>query len=373
MNTDTQGMRVIERVRRLAGKRETPFLAMHKQGIRDKYFQLRDAMPMAGIFYAVKCNSDKRIIRLLAEVGSGFEISSQRELAIVLACGVPPEKIITSNPLKPIPFIRGAYEAGVRHFAFDSDEEIEKLAEHAPGSRVYVRLTVSNEGSQWPLSRKFGVETERAAELLVRAASRPLIPCGITFHVGSQCTNETSWVSAIRKARKVWDIAGREGVDLTMLNLGGGFPVEYTSSIPTIHRIASVAKRALKEMFPGDIEIMVEPGRVLVGEAGTLVTTVIAKARRNGENWLYLDVGVFNGLMESIGGIEYCMRSEREGPLRKWVTAGPSCDSMDTISNSVELPELEIGDQVHILSAGAYTTAYASEFNGCPIPRVYLF
>ena len=370
---DISAREIPHQVKRLAEVRKTPFLAINRNLIKRKFEQFQKAIPDARVFYAIKTNSHKRIVQMLHSCGSGFEISSEDELDLLSRRGVPSQKIISSNPLKSISFIRAAHNAGVEHFAFDSREEIGKLAEFAHGSKVYVRLVVSNEGSAWPLSKKFGVETEQAVELLAEAASNSLVPYGITFHVGSQCTDASSWVNAIEKSKVVWDMAKTKGLDLRMLNIGGGFPIEYTSaSVPTVDLIAEKMLKSLKRTFPDGVEIFAEPGRTFVGEAGILVSTVIAKARRNGENWLYLDVGVFNGLFESTGGIQYSMITDRGGSLSKWVVAGPSCDSVDVIATEMDLPELEIGDTVYILSAGAYTTAYASRFNGFPIPKTYL-
>lgn len=373
MSTKASNKNIPQHVKRLAQNRETPFLAIDKNKVQRKFRQFTEAMPNAKVFYAVKTNSNKRIVNILHDAGSGFEISSKDELDLLLNCGVPGKKIISSNPLKNIPFIQAAHGAGVKYFAFDSENEIAKLAEHAPGSNIYIRLSVSNEGSQWPLSRKFGVETEIAADLLINAARHNLVPCGITFHVGSQCIDVNSWGNAIKKSRLVWEMVKAQGIELKMLNIGGGFPVEYVDFIPSVNQIATAVNKSLKTEFPNGIDIFTEPGRTFVGEAGILVSTVIAKAKRNGENWLYLDVGVFNGLMESIGGIEYSMYPEKTGPLQKWVVAGPSCDSMDVISNEIRLPEPEVGDKIYIASAGAYTTAYASRFNGFPIPKTYLY
>ncbi|MDD5092975.1 MAG: type III PLP-dependent enzyme [Dehalococcoidia bacterium] len=371
MSTNLPTAAVPESVLRLAQNRKTPFLAIDEKSIRDKFQQFREALPACRIFYAVKANSHKRIVKTMHAMGSDFEIASEEELNLLLDCGIAPQKIITSNPVKSVPFIQACHQAGVMDFAFDSLDEIEKLSRYAPGSRVYVRLTVSNEGSQWPLSRKFGVEIDEAAELLITAAKRSLVPYGLTFHVGSQCTNEIAWVNAISKSKRVWDMTAAKGVKLRMLNIGGGFPIHYTDAIPPLSRISRAIEKTVGRDFLESTEVFVEPGRVFVGEAGILVTTVIGKARRGEQNWLYLDVGVFNGLMESVGGFRYSMVTHREGPTRKWVVAGPSCDSMDVISNDKDLPELEIGDKVYILSAGAYTTVYASRFNGFPIPKTY--
>lgn len=362
-------------VLRLARTKKTPFLAINKRIVEGKLDQFRKAMPGYRIFYAVKANDHQRVVKVLQTAGSDFEVASKEELELLLKCGATPQQMISSNPIKSEDFIRAAHAAGVRDFAFDSQAEIGKLARNAPGSRAYVRLAVSNEGSQWPLSRKFGVEADAAVDLLAEAARSDVIPYGITFHVGSQCTSEVSWTNAITASKRVWEDAARRGIRLHMLNIGGGFPISYSDGaiVPTIDHISGVISTALRKNFPEHIEVWVEPGRALVGDAGILVTTVIAKANRAGQDWLYLDAGVFNGLMEAIGGFRYPMVTHREGPRRKWVVAGPSCDGFDVISNETELPEMEIGDTVYLLSAGAYTTVYASRFNGFPIPSTYLF
>jgi len=347
---------------------------MNRAIIREKFTLLRRALPDVRVYYAIKANPHKRLIQMLHAMGAGFEVASEEEMNLVLGCGVSPKGIITSNPLKSESFIRAAYRAGVEYFAFDSYTEIDKLSLHAPGCKGYVRLVVSNEGSQWPLSKKFGVETADAIALLEYAAAHGIAPFGITFHVGSQCTNQTSWINAIKKSKAVWDSVRDKGIELKMLNIGGGFPIEYTTdSIPPMDELGKAIRRALNEQFPPETEIFAEPGRLIVGEAGTMVSTVVAKAKRDGENWLYLDVGVFTGLMESIGGIQYPFLTPKDGPQSPWVIAGPTCDSMDVIAKQVLLPELAVGDKVYIPSAGAYTTAYASRFNGFLLPRTYLY
>ncbi len=285
--------------------------------------------------------------------------------------GASPRGIISSNPIKSEAFIRAAHRVGIDLLAFDSYAEVGKLSAFAPGSRVYLRLYVSNRGSEWPLNEKFGVEEEMAVELLAYAKEMGLKPYGITFHVGSQCMELSNWAEAIQRSRLVWESARKRGIELSMLNIGGGFPARYTRPVHSIADIAKVVKDALRKNLPQDIEIVAEPGRYLVAEAGILVATVIAKAVRKGQKWLYLDAGVFNSFMESLGGIRYHLAVQRNAPLSKWVVAGPTCDGLDVICKEVELPELEMGDKVYIMSAGAYTTAYASEFNGFPIPKTY--
>jgi ornithine decarboxylase len=341
--------------------------------MRQKYEQLQRELGEAKIYYALKANPHREVVKLFQQIDAGFEISSEGELKLLVQLGVPPEKIISSNPIKSEAFIKSAYNYGVDLFAFDSYAEIEKLSRFAPSSKVYVRLSVSNKGSEWPLSEKFGVEIEDAAELLVQAERKHLKPYGITFHVGSQCTNLTTWVQAIRGSRVVWELVRSKGIKLQLLDIGGGFPIKYTKSVPSVAEIAQVVKEAIEEIFPDEnIEIISEPGRALIGEAGVLVATVLAKAVRRGQKWLYLDVGVFNGLMESVGGIKYPLAVAKGGKVSKWMLAGPSCDSFDVISADIELPEPEVGDKVYIMSAGAYTTAYASQFNGFLVPKTYL-
>ena len=358
---------------------ETPTLIINKGTIRQKYQEFFDKFAGAKIYYALKANPHPEIVKLLQDCGCGFEISSQGELELLLGLKIPSGKIISGNPVKELSSIKLAHTRGVELFVFDSYAELEKLSQAASGSKVCVRLAVSNEGSEWPLSKKFGVEIEEAVELLVNAKELGLMPYGIAFHVGSQCTYAEAWAKAIEKSRVVWELAEDRGVRLHLLNVGGGFPIKYIKPVPSIAEIARVTMDSVRKNFPKDIELVVTPGRALVGEAGTLVTTVIAKAARDGEKWLYLNVGVFNGLMETIGGIKYPLAtaenhpktSEGKDKISKWTLAGPSCDSFDVISTEVELPEMDIGDRIYIMSAGAYTTAYASQFDGFPIPRTY--
>jgi ornithine decarboxylase len=249
---------------------------------------------------------------------------------------------------------------------------VESLSRFAPGSKLVVRLTVINTGSEWPLERKFGVNISEAVKLLEKARALGLMPWGLSFHVGSQCTLPETWLDAMDKAQSVWNLAAKKDIHLKSLNLGGGFPVEYRKPVPEAGEYARVILNGLQEKIPGAVDILVEPGRAITGHAGTMVATVIAKAMRNRKRWLYLDVGLFNGLMESIGGIKYSIAVERQGEPVKWILAGSSCDGLDVIDKEVYIPDVEIGDRVLILSAGAYTTAYASTFGGAPIPPIYI-
>ncbi len=358
--------RLIERSHDL----ETPFLLVDRTRLRDNPRRLRAAFPSAGVYYAVKANPHPEILRILADEGCGFEISSDGELDLARAAD-PRAPLVSSNPVKAPAFIRRACRGGVEAFAVDSPHELSKIADEAPGAAVYVRLLVDNSGSEWPLARKYGVETDEAIDLLVRAADLGLQPLGTTFHVGSQCRMSASWDAALARSAEVWNGAGRRGINLTFLSIGGGFPVRHTREIPPLDEIAEVVHQSIADRFPPVVRVTLEPGRALVGDAALLGASVIGKARRSGEEWVYLDVGVFNGLMETIAGFSYEVSTLATGPRSSVVLAGPSCDSVDVIAESAALPELSVGDRVYFLNAGAYTLAYASHFNGWPPPSVH--
>jgi ornithine decarboxylase len=354
---------------------ETPFLLMDREKVREKVSVIGQNIKNSMVFYAVKANPDIEIIKFVNKLGMGFEIASEGELKLLSSIGVKPERIISSNPVKTFKFLKMAASYGVSYFAYDSEDEVDKMAGLLPGCNVYVRLSVPNEGSEWPLSKKFGVEIDRAAELLFYARKKGLNPVGVTFHVGSQCTNIYNWNSALDKARALWDIAEEKGIKLNLLNIGGGYPIKYTKNVVDVDAIEKNVDRLILDKFPRDVKILIEPGRAVVGDAGIFVASVIGKTNRGDDNWLHIDVGVFNGLMESVGGIKYTYiveTSRQTRYKRKWTVAGPSCDSFDVIDKNVNLPEPDIGGMILILSSGAYTISYASEFNGFSIPKTIL-
>jgi ornithine decarboxylase len=355
-----------------ASDEEPPYLLMDKELVKDKITLIGKNIRNSKVFYAVKANPDIEVLRFLNQFGVGYEIAAEGELRMLAKIGVEPGRIITSNPVKTFKFLEEAVNYGVKYFAYDSEAEVKKLQEYAPGCNVYARLTVPNEGSEWPLSKKFGVELEDAARLLLLAKEAGLNPVGITFHVGSQCNNVYNWNSALDKASELWELAAANGINLNVLNIGGGYPIRYKKKVVDIATIETKINKALKQNFSDEVRVFLEPGRAVVGDAGVFVATVVGKAARGDENWLYIDVGVFNGLMESIGGIKYnYIVGSREEPV-KWTIAGPSCDSFDVIDRDVMLPEPEIGNRILIPSSGAYTISYASEFNGFSIPKTIL-
>jgi ornithine decarboxylase len=356
---------------------ETPVLFMDRDKLNEKAELVGSRIRNARVFYALKANPAPEVAELVASLGLGFEIASEGELKILQVLGVPPERIITSNPVKSFRFLKAAAEYGIEYVAFDSVDEVDKLIAHLPGARAYIRLSVPNEGSDWPLSRKFGVEIDEALKILEYSKDRGLNVVGITFHVGSQCTNKYSWNTALFKARELWEMAGNMGIEMKMINIGGGYPINYTRGVVGVEAIEKNIDQLIGEYFPEGTEVFIEPGRAVVGDAGVFLTSVIGKAQRRQERWLSIDVGVFNGMMESVGGIKYTYVTEvkdsrPEGKKINYVVAGPSCDSFDVIQKEVPLHEPAIGDLMMILAAGAYTTSYASEFNGFSIPRTIL-
>ena len=350
----------------------TPYLYIDSQRMADAVEEFVRVYARENVFYAVKANSDPAIVSLLAQQGLGFEVSSLGELDLLLGMGVEPGRIISGNPIKSPEFIEVAAKCQIGYMAIDSQIEVSKLSELATGTKVVARLVVSNEGSDWPLTQKYGVPPEDAVRLLLYASDHGLAPFGLSFHVGSQCRREATWREAIDTAWQVWSEAERQGLNLAVLNLGGGFPICYEESMPDRPAMLNSILQYAQERFPPHTQFHVEPGRAIIGEAGALVSFVLGEAQRDGKQWLYLDVGVFNGLMETVGGIRYPMVTDGHGSPTAFTVAGPSCDSFDVIAQDVVLSSPKVGDKVVIYSAGAYTTVYASRFNGYQIPPVII-
>lgn len=355
----------------------TPFLALDLGTVRDRYHSLVGAFAgRIGVCYAVKCNPDPEVLTTLAAAGSGFEIASAAELEMLLPLGVDPERVLYSNPVKPPSHVRQTFERGVRRFAVDCLGEVLKVAEQAPGSQVYVRVRVDDTRSRFPLSTKFGLPVGEAAALLLTARDNGLVPAGLTFHVGSQCTDVGAWGRAIDSLAPVLRELSEHGVTLTLLDIGGGFPAQYGEPGPDLCEIADRTLRALARLPYAPAEIVCEPGRAVVAEAAVLVTSVIGRETRMGREWVYLDAGAYNGLMEAAqtrGRWQFPLRTSRpEGPgavVVSCTVTGPTCDSSDTLMNDADLPaDLELNDRVYIGSAGAYSLCYASSFNGFEPP-----
>jgi ornithine decarboxylase len=358
----------------------TPFLIGDLAVLADRFRSFMRAMPSVRPYYAVKCNPSSPVLRTAAAAGAGFEIASLGELHMLQEIGVDPAGVLYSNTVKPASHVAAAAEAGVWRFSVDSDDELLKIARHAPGAAVYIRLAVDDSDSVFPLSRKFGTDAQHARALLLGARRLGLEPYGLTFHVGSQCVAPTAWAHAIAGAGQIMRGLERDGVRLRMLDIGGGFPAGYGAPVPSIDQIGAVTERALATLLPYRPELVAaEPGRHMVAETAVMVTSVLGRAHRAGENWLYVDVSAFHGFMETqqtAGGWEYPLWTSRtdhaESRLSRFTVTGPTCDSGDTMFHGVLLPsDIQEGDRLYVASAGAYTLSYASSFNGFPPPLAH--
>jgi ornithine decarboxylase len=354
----------------------TPFLICDLDTIRDRYRELSAALPGVQAYYAMKCNSSAEVLRAVAGLGASFEVASIGELNQLRELGVNPADVLFSNPIKAPAAVAEAHRAGLWRFSFDSEGELRKIAELAPGSAVYVRLRVDDSTSVFPLSRKFGAEATEARALMGLARHLGLRTYGVTFHVGSQCASPNAWRQAIAAAGRLMSSLQRDGIHLEMLDMGGGFPARYGHQVPTIDQIGAAIMSAVDELLPCRPMLAVEPGRHLVAESAVMVASVLGREVRANENWIYLDVGAYNGLMEtqqSVNQWAFPMWSScpdhATGPKLAYTVSGPSCDSSDTMFYGVALPaSIDVGDRVYIGVAGAYTLSYASTFNGFPIP-----
>ncbi|MEX2450735.1 MAG: type III PLP-dependent enzyme [Rhodospirillales bacterium] len=359
----------------------TPFLVLDLDVIRENYERLKAALPLADVYYAVKANPAPEILRTLVDAGSHFDAASAYEIEECLRVGAAPEHISYGSTIKKVSEIKQAYDRGVRMFAFDSEAELEKLAEWAPGSKVYCRLITSDEGSDWPLSRKFGCELDMARDLLIRARDLKLDPYGVSFHVGSQQRDVKQWEVAIARAAMVFTDLRRAGIELRMINLGGGFPAQYRDEIPGLGEYADSITKALTAAFGNKIpHVVIEPGRAIAAEAGLVQSEVVLVSQKDyvdPTRWVYLDVGMFSGMAETLDeAIKYPIRTphdgEAEGPV---VIAGPTCDGVDVLYEKAgyTMPlSLKSGDKVQLISTGAYTVSYSSVgFNGFPPLKAY--
>ena len=357
----------------------TPCLVVDLPTVRERYAAVAAALPGVELFYAVKANPAPEVVRALAELGCSFDVASPAEIDLCLAQGADPAVISYSNPIKKAADIAHAHRVGVRLYAFDSEQDVRTLAEHAPGASVYCRVLVPDEGSTYSFGRKFGCEPEMAVDLLLLAAELGLDACGVSFHVGSQQLDPHGWDGGIACAARIAAATRAAGLELTTVNLGGGLPATYREPVPPLSVYGAALRHALAEHVPG-VRVMLEPGRALVAEAGVLrseVVLVSRKSYRDDRRWVYLDVGRYGGLAETEGeAIAYPLRTSRDGgPTGPVVVAGPSCDGDDVLYQRTvyHLPlDLRAGDQVDLLVTGAYTASYASvAFNGFPPLETY--
>ena len=364
------------RNRREAGRDTGPCVVVDLEVIRDNYMTFAKAMPDTRVFYAVKANPAPAVLDLLARLGSCFDTASVVEISQVLATGASPDRISFGNTIKKERDIKRAYELGIRLFAVDSEVEVEKVARAAPGSKVFCRILCDGDGAEWPLSRKFGCAPEMAPRVLELAHRLGLNAYGLSFHVGSQQSNPRMWDGALKSSAAIFKDLAERGIQLQMVNLGGGFPTKYLKNVPAVKAYSEAIFRSLKKHFGNRLpETIIEPGRGMVGNAGIIEAEVILISKKSDEDkmrWVYLDIGKFNGLAETMDEmIRYPIRTAFDGDAKEpCIIAGPTCDSVDVLYEKApyDLPiSLEIGAKVLIEGTGAYTTTYsACEFNGFP-------
>ncbi len=367
----------------LAARRpEGPCLVVDLDVVRDNFRAFEKALPQSRIFYAVKANPAPEILALLASMGSCFDTASVAEVEMALAAGATADRISFGNTIKKERDIARAYELGIRMFAVDAVEEVEKVARAAPGAQVFCRVLTDGAGAEWPLSRKFGCAPEMAVDVLRRAHALGLDAYGVSFHVGSQQTDLCAWDRALGDAKQVFATLAEEGIVLKMVNLGGGFPTRYLKDVPAAEAYGQAIFEALRKHFGNAIpETIIEPGRGMVGNAGVIKSEVVLiskKADNDNVRWVFLDIGKFGGLAETMDeAIRYPLVTRHDGgETAPCVLAGPTCDSADVLYEKTPYPlplSLTIGDEVLIEGAGAYTTTYSAvAFNGFEPLRSYV-
>jgi ornithine decarboxylase len=372
-----------ERIREFLRTRldDRPCLVVDLQVVRDNYQTFAKALPDSRVFYAVKANPAPELLALLASLGSCFDTASVAEIEMVLAAGVSSDRISFGNTIKKERDIARAHALGVRLFAVDCKAEVEKIARAAPGAKVFCRFLFKCVGAEWPLSRKFGCDPEMAVDVLEHAHRLGLEAYGVSFHVGSQQRRTQAWDEALKSASAIFRACADRGINLSMVNLGGGFPTRYLKEVPAVDTYGRSIFRALRKHFGNRIpETIIEPGRGMVGNAGVIEAEVVLVSRKSESDavrWVYLDIGKFGGLAETMDeSIRYPIRTAHDGDaVAPCVIAGPTCDSADVLYERklYDLPvSLEIGDKVLIEGTGAYTATYSSvAFNGFPPLQTY--
>ncbi|HEX4774290.1 MAG TPA: type III PLP-dependent enzyme [Candidatus Saccharimonadales bacterium] len=360
---------------------KTPFFFTQRSILKHNYHTFTHLFDNVEIYYALKANSDPKILGYLNQLGCGFEAASAFEIEMLLDVGVEPSNIIYGTSIKPAEHISQAFKSGIKRFAADSKEEIDKIAENAPGSKVFVRAIVDDDGSVFMMSERFGAPAEIVKDLVLYARSLDLKTYGLSFYVGSQAAHANMWAKGVRRVKPIIEALKKEGVVLEVLNIGGGFPVHYNhyQDTPELRDIVVKVHNELHTL-PYIPKLIMEPGRAMVATSTVLVSEVIARNDRSGKPWLCLDAGIYNALFEAMihqGSTRYPAQMlnppTEPAETELFTLAGPTGDSLDIIARGVELPTyVGIGDKLVFENAGAYTHIMASHFNGFPIPPLYI-
>jgi ornithine decarboxylase len=365
---------------RLAKMHGTPLVVVDHKVLRENYARFRKHLPRVQVYYAVKANSDPAIVQTFYEAGASFDVASMAEFLNVhqKIKHLPAkerqnfiwDRIIYANPIKANETLQqlDPYKPLV---TYDNHDEVLKIARYAPHSGLVLRLRVPNTGSMVELSSKFGALPGEAVDLIAFAHNNKLEVEGLSFHVGSQCTNVQNYVQALHLAAGIFCEAKTRGFALKLLDIGGGFPAHYDDTVPAFKSLAKTITTELDRLFPEPIEILAEPGRFLVASAATAVAQIIGKAIREGKLCYYLNDGVYHTYSGVIfDRCQYHLKSFRKGPTQICSVFGPTCDALDTISLAEQLPDMELGELVYAENMGAYCAASSTYFNGFPPAKV---
>jgi len=358
---------------------ETPYFLFSKKKIVNNYKEFKKIFPGSLVHYAMKANFEPGVLETLTAEDACFEVASKYELDMLKPFKVPAKNIVYGTSVKPASHIKAFHEYGVDRFAADSLPELEKIAELAPHSKVYIRTVANDAGSVYKFSEKFGTDPSSIIPLLVRAKELGLHPYGISFHVGSQASDAKAWGNVLLILRSIISDLHDLGIKLDTINLGGGFPCNYASSeiVPTLQEIADNTYEQYNKL-PYKPRIVLEPGRGVIASTAVLVASVIARVERRGNTWLFLDAGAYNGLFEAMsyqGSIRYpisTMRPVGDAGEALFELAGPTGDSPDVITREAKLPQdVQVGDKLVFHNVGAYNLFFVSTHNGFPKPKVY--
>ncbi len=369
------------RLQQLAKKHGTPLFVIDHDELRKNYRDFRQHLPRVQVYYAVKANSDPAIVRTLFREGASFDVASMPEFMIVHENirHWPAkkrqdwiwDKIIYANPTKPTDTLEklNRYKPLV---TFDNRGEIFKIKQHAPNAGLALRLKVPNTGAMVELSSKFGATPGEAVDLILEADRQGLVVEGISFHVGSQTTNFENYVQALSLTAAIFQEAQDRGYHkMNLLDIGGGFPAPYDSTVRPIKELARIINTEIDRLFPKDIQVLAEPGRFLVASAGYAVSKIIGKAVRDGKTSYYINDGVYHTYSGVIfDHCKYPIKSFKKGPTSLCSVFGPTCDALDVVSMAENLPDLERDEFVYSVNIGAYSHASATWFNGFPPAKV---
>lgn len=352
-------------VERLAAEYGSPLLVLSLEQIKKNYELLKKHLPRVRVHYAIKANPHPEILRVMKDMGSCFDVASDGEIRTLHDMGVAGERLIYANPVKTGAGLKACNDCGVHKMTFDSASEIAKIQAACPGTTVLLRLRIDNSSAHVDLNKKFGAARENALDLMLEAQKAGLDMAGIAFHVGSQTVSADPYLYALDIARELFEEAKAAGLELRILDIGGGFPIPEPRVKFNLVAMLQQINARLDEDFP-DTEIWSEPGRYICGTAVNLITSVIGVTERGGQPWYFLDEGLYG----TFSGVifdqwDFKLISFKEGEERVAATfAGPSCDSLDIMFRGRMTVPLEVGDLLLVPSCGAYTSASATTFNG---------